>query len=79
MTVRFNALTDRVAASIQSRVASATEGPEAGMSTAEYAVGTVAAVGLAAILFKLITGPKMEGMIGKMIISAITGAVKHIV
>ena len=75
MTDRFNALTDRVAASIQSRVAVASEDPEAGMSTAEYAVGTVAAVGLGAILFKILTAQSTQGIIGKMIIGTIKKAV----
>lgn len=30
--------------------------PEAGMSTAEYAVGTVAACAFAAVLYKVVTG-----------------------
>lgn len=31
--------------------------PEAGMSTAEYAVGTVAACGFGGVLYKVITSP----------------------
>ena len=44
----------RTAAAVQSRQA---EGPaaEAGMTTAEYAVGTVAACGFAGVLYKVIT------------------------
>ena len=32
------------------------EDPEAGMSTAEYAVGTVAACAFAAVLYRVVTG-----------------------
>jgi hypothetical protein len=32
------------------------EAPEAGMSTAEYAVGTVAACAFAAVLYRVVTG-----------------------
>ena len=75
MIVRFNALTDRLAASMQSRGATISEEPEAGMSTAEYAVGTVAAVGLAALLFKILTARSTEGLIGKMVINTLKKAV----
>ena len=36
---------------------------QAGMSTAEYAVGTIAAAGFAAVLYKVVTsGPVSTGM-----------------
>lgn len=42
---------------------------DAGMATAEYAIGTCAAAGLGGILFKLLTGDGvmklLEGLIGK--------------
>ena len=38
------------------RLAALREEPEAGMSTAEYAVGTVAACAFAAVLYKVVTG-----------------------
>ncbi|MFD1829136.1 DUF4244 domain-containing protein [Streptomyces desertarenae] len=38
---------------------------QAGMSTAEYAVGTIAAAGFAAVLYKIVTsGPVAEAMSG---------------
>ncbi|MTE20207.1 DUF4244 domain-containing protein [Streptomyces sp. TRM43335] len=38
---------------------------QAGMSTAEYAVGTIAAAGFAAVLYKVVTsGPVAEAMRG---------------
>lgn len=45
---------------------------ESGMSTAEYAVGTVAAVGLAGILYKLLTSPEMRKLLWMIIEKAIT-------
>lgn len=43
--------------------------PEAGMSTAEYAVGTVAACGFSGVLYKVITSPAvlelLKSVIGK--------------
>jgi hypothetical protein len=41
--------------------------PEAGMSTAEYAVGTIAACAFAAVLYKVVTGGS--------IVTALTGLV----
>ncbi len=53
----------RVAARLQ------TSGPDAGMTTAEYAVGTVAACGFSGVLYKVITSPQVldivKGVIGK--------------
>ncbi|MBO0889766.1 MAG: DUF4244 domain-containing protein [Acidothermales bacterium] len=40
---------------------------EAGMATAEYAVGTVAAVGLGGILYKLLTSSHMVQLLDRMI------------
>ena len=43
--------------------------PEAGMTTAEYAVGTVAACGFSGVLYKVITSPTvldlLKAVIGK--------------
>ena len=42
---------------------------EAGMTTAEYAVGTVAACGFSGVLYKVITSPQvldiLKGVIGR--------------
>ena len=39
--------------------------PDAGMSTAEYAVGTIAACGFAAVLYKIVTsGPVRSALTG---------------
>lgn len=51
-----SARTSRVRAALARRLAALQEDPEAGMSTAEYAVGTVAACAFAAVLFRVVTG-----------------------
>lgn len=57
--------------SLQSRVLAraAGEDAEAGMSTAEYAVGTVAACGFSGVLYKIITSDLvtdlLKGLIGR--------------
>ncbi|MCW2570419.1 MAG: hypothetical protein JWO88_477 [Frankiales bacterium] len=43
---------------------------EAGMTTAEYAVGTVAACGFGGILYKVITSPEILGLLRDVIASA---------
>jgi len=43
---------------------------EAGMSTAEYAVGTVAAAGFAGILYKLLTSEPVIDLLMKIITKA---------
>lgn len=56
---------------LPARVATRVHGgdPEAGMSTAEYAVGTVAACGFGGVLYKIITSSQvlelMRGVIAK--------------
>jgi hypothetical protein len=45
------------------RLQSAQADQEAGMTTAEYAVGTVAACGFSGILYKVITSPEVLGLI----------------
>lgn len=44
---------------------------EDGMSTAEYAVGTVAAVAFAAILFKVVRSPAVQSALSDIITSAL--------
>jgi hypothetical protein len=43
-----------------------------GMTTAEYAVGTIAAAGLGGVLLKLLTSPEFQALIWKIIQSAFT-------
>ena len=47
-----------------------TSGSDAGMTTAEYAVGTVAACGFSGILYKVITSPEILGLITGVISKA---------
>ncbi len=44
-----------------------TSGREAGMTTAEYAVGTVAACGFSGVLYKLLTSPEVLGLLRDVI------------
>lgn len=44
---------------------------QAGMSTAEYAVGTVAACAFAAVLFKVVTGGSIVTALGHLITKAL--------
>ena len=43
---------------------------DAGMTTAEYAVGTVAACGFGGILYKVVTSPEILGLITGVIAKA---------
>lgn len=45
---------------------------ERGMSTAEYAVGTVAAVGFGGLLVKLLTSPEAQQLLFSIIQRALT-------
>ena len=49
-------------------------GSEAGMTTAEYAVGTVAACGFGGILFKLLTSDSVVKMLKDILERALTVA-----
>jgi hypothetical protein len=40
---------------------------DAGMTTAEYAVGTVAAAGLGGLLLKMLTSPEVQDLIWKIV------------
>ena len=42
-------------------------GDDSGMSTAEYAIGTVAACGFAGLLLKILTSPEVSGMLKDLI------------
>lgn len=41
--------------------------PERGMSTAEYAVGTIAACAFAALLFKVVSSPEVQEMLSNLV------------
>ena len=40
---------------------------DSGMTTAEYAVGTIAAAGLGGLLLKIVTSPEMQALVWKAI------------
>lgn len=44
---------------------------DAGMNTAEYAVGTVAAVAFAGILYKVVTSPKIQAALTAIVEKAL--------
>jgi hypothetical protein len=44
---------------------------DAGMTTAEYAVGTVAAVAFAVVLFKVVRAPAVQAALSSVITSAL--------
>ncbi|GAA3386825.1 hypothetical protein GCM10020369_26970 [Cryptosporangium minutisporangium] len=46
---------------------------EAGMSTAEYAVGTIAAVAFAGVLLKVVTSPAVQSALTAIIAKALKG------
>ena len=46
--------------------------PDAGMSTAEYAVGTLAAVAFAMVLYKVVTSPPVQAAIEGIVHRALT-------
>lgn len=45
---------------------------ERGMTTAEYAVGTVAAVGFAVVLYKIVRSPAVSSMLTSLIRTALS-------
>ncbi|MGW4421729.1 DUF4244 domain-containing protein [Streptosporangium sp. NPDC004631] len=61
---------------LRARWASLTTGPhrDRGMSTAEYAVGTIAACAFAALLFKVVTSSEVQQMISGLINRALSVA-----
>lgn len=44
---------------------------DAGMTTAEYAVGTIAAVAFAAVLYKIVQSPEVHDMLVHIVTSAL--------
>ncbi|GAA2656424.1 DUF4244 domain-containing protein [Nonomuraea recticatena] len=54
--------------------AAARLGLDRGMSTAEYAVGTIAACGFAALLFKVVTSSEVQEMLTTLVNRALNTA-----
>ena len=63
----------RLSAQVTARLMPAAEPDrpaDAGMTTAEYAVGTVAACGFSGVLYKLVTSPEVLGLLRDVITKA---------
>ena len=58
-------------AALTARWAALRDGAERGMSTAEYAVGTVAACAFAAVLYRVVTGGSIVTGLTKLVESAL--------
>ncbi|MDT7711960.1 MAG: hypothetical protein QOG46_649 [Pseudonocardiales bacterium] len=56
---------------VGARAAGALRG-EAGMSTAEYAIGTIAAAAFAAVLYKVVTGGAVVGALTDLVQQALS-------
>lgn len=50
------------------------EHPDAGMSTVEYAIGTIAAAAFAGILYKIVTGGEISDSLTHIIVHALNFA-----
>ncbi|WP_099907926.1 DUF4244 domain-containing protein [Streptomyces sp. TLI_171] len=57
----------RFAAWLRDRRRKAAGPPDAGMSTAEYAIGTVAACAFAAVLYKVVTSGTVSGALSEIL------------
>ncbi|WP_347943131.1 DUF4244 domain-containing protein [Sphaerisporangium sp. TRM90804] len=67
----FGLISCRFAATGRKLVTTARVRSEAGMSTAEYAVGTIAACAFAGLLFKIVTSPEIRKMLSDLIARAL--------
>ena len=56
---------------VTTRMADAVRG-EVGMSTAEYAIGTIAAAAFAAVLYKVVTGGTIVGVLTDLVQRALS-------
>lgn len=61
----------RVRAAVLRMTSTARTRAEAGMSTAEYAVGTIAACGFAALLYKILTSGEVRAMLSALVQKAL--------
>ncbi|EHR53183.1 hypothetical protein SacmaDRAFT_5014 [Saccharomonospora marina XMU15] len=50
----------------------ALDGPDKGMSTAEYAIGTIAAAALAAVLYGIVTGDSITSALTSLVERALS-------
>lgn len=71
MRTRTIARTRRVLAHARGTLARLRSAGEAGMTTAEYAVGTVAAVAFAALLLAVVKSGPVKSALTKIVVSAL--------
>ena len=71
LSLSLLALLSRLPERAARRWALVTARAQAGMSTAEYAVGTVAACAFAAVLYKVVTGGSIVTALGHLITRAL--------
>lgn len=71
---RLGGLTIRARTAIARRL-SGSAGPEAGMSTVEYAVGTIAAAAFGAVLYTVVSGDSIPDALGGIIEQALNTSV----
>jgi hypothetical protein len=70
-TQRSTVTTPRWWRLVIARLAGAVDG-EAGMSTVEYAIGTIAAAAFAAVLYKVVTGDMIVGALNDLVQRALS-------
>jgi hypothetical protein len=71
MTTEDSTQTRRWRRLVIARLAGAVSG-EAGMSTVEYAIGTIAAAAFAAVLYKVVTGDMITGALNDLVQRALS-------
>jgi uncharacterized protein DUF4244 len=71
MVIGSRAVPQRLRRLVIARLAGAVRG-EAGMSTAEYAIGTIAAAAFAAILYQVVTGGAITGALTELVQRALS-------
>jgi uncharacterized protein DUF4244 len=71
MGTELSTVTRRWWRPVAARLAGAVSG-EAGMSTAEYAIGTIAAAAFAAVLYKVVTGDMIVGALNDLVQRALS-------
>lgn len=57
---------------IRRRLAQVRRSADAGMTTVEYAIGTVVAAAFAAVLYQIVTGDSIVSALGNLISSALS-------
>jgi hypothetical protein len=71
MVIRNKAVPQQLRRLVAARLVGAVRG-EAGMSTAEYAIGTIAAAAFAAVLYQVVTGGAITGALTELVQRALS-------